>query len=760
MQYATRSARFAIVFVLLLSLIGSTNTLAQSASCSTATGCAFVMLNGIVGGLGNKVSGALWGWVFGGGSATDNSGIVDELDTIETTLKNIEGELVQIEKDIEQLNCGLDFGALNQYASGIQTYFQMYQSWVKDMQNNGAMPDPGDLSEWANCVVGLPKSGQSCAVSGNVSVQTMLQGFSNAATSTAGSEGSIGACVKASSTLPEENSLDDRLFYSTYVEPITQWYLGVNAQGMAVLAEAWHYRAWQDAGSPTVDDPDDIYEAICPAGAKSTNCYDPINYYNDVFFENVKSQMLAGGAPYSTDEYLMLNGSGNSYLLARSIEAYEKALDPDNTAGCATSAPGSRDSETPCGKTVGYYDDPFPSVSFGPYGYGGTDAKGDSYGNWVSSVAPNFQVMLDQFGFNTLPFSGVTLSRQLCTLSSSDGDTTNCLQANGGAGLQVGNKIIQFSDLETSAPWVLAHIGHPLIRFADGALKNTTSTQPFMNAAYEEIFINYGESCGPTEYINYRSSGTNQSKDPDYYIFSICYDPYKDLTQFLDWTHIPNFDPRNPVRQYRWPALDWTALTCSDGSSASKAFIAAGMPTMCGADFEAWFETFVPPGPSTTTISATADTTLSSAAPNSNDGAGWYLSLSANPPRGNHRRALLGFDPDALQAALAAGEVQAVFLTLTPEALVSSESDLSQAWQATGANAIHVVAHPFLGDFVEGDGDLAGSVPSSGTGSTWYCAEEADPTDNLRDCLQRWPSPLVNRRDGVVARQEWNRDSA
>ncbi len=85
---------------------------------------------------------------------------------------------------------------------------------------------------------------------------------------------------------------------------------------------------------------------------------------------------------------------------------------------------------------------------------------------------------------------------------------------------------------------------------------------------------------------------------------------------------------------------------------------------------------------------------------------------------------------------------------------------MSQAWQATGTDALQVMAHPLLGDFVEGDGDLAGGILSTGTGSTWYCAEEADPTDNLRDCLQRWPNPLVDRQAGVVAEQEWNRDSA
>jgi len=270
----------------------------------------------------------------------------------------------------------------------------------------------------------------------------------------------------------------------------------------------------------------------------------------------------------------------------------------------------------------------------------------------------------------------------------------------------------------------------------------------------------YGEHCSPPTNgrIYYHNQPVGRSSDQDWYAFSLCYDPHVPANQ--DWMVKPNFDPRNGAKQYRWPALDWTQLTCSNGKSAATAINPAGMPTMCGTDFDAWFQTIVPPPPGTATVTASADTTLYAAAPNSNDGAGFYLSLGANPPRGNHARVVLGFDAVEIEAALTAGEVSGVFLMLTPEPLLDSDADLLQATEATGVDSISLTAFPLAGDFVEGDGYLAEGDRGIGAGATWYCAVDADTSDNFRNCLQRWPTPLLHRRAGVTVRQPWAQDSS
>jgi len=700
----------------------------------------------------------LWSWGIAGGSASPVD-IVGKLDDIETTLKDIDKELNTLIQDLKGLQCSIDADFIDKYAGGIESSYNMYKQFVADM-NLGSTVDPSDLSEWANCAVGLPSAGQSCP---DGSVYNLLQTLYLTAVASGGSGGAIADCVQASATPVQPGSLDDRPWYADNVEPITAWYMMVNAQALYVLTEAWHYRAWKAAGSPALQDPTSVFKTVCPSNAANppAACVDPLTYYELTFYPNLKDQVRAGGAPYSTDQFVMVNGQ--NYLAARSIEAYNQAADPGNTHGCASTTPGALTSASPCGPTVGYYNDAFPSAAYGPYGYGAPDANGKANGTWVASPAATFQDVFT-LGFNdtgTPAGSGVTASRFLCTQSVSGGDTTKCQQSNSGpAGLFLGNKIVQFSDLETTATWVLFNIYHPLIKFVDGNFLNGDYDQPFLGNYYSQLLETYGERCSPPTNgrIYYHNQPVGRSSDQDWYAFSLCYDPNVPANQ--DWMVKPNFDPRNGARQYRWPALDWTQLTCSDGSSAGKAIIEAGMPTLCGADFDTWFAASYPPSPPTATLSASADTTLHSAAPNSNDGAGFFLSLNANPPRGQHRRVALGFDPDALRALLADRDVLGVYLKVTPLPLVERYEDLWQAWNATGTNALRISAHPLHLDLVEGDGDLANSDVGIGSGATWNCAEEADPSNALRECAQKWPNPPIERGAEVIAEQEWNRETA
>ena len=57
------------------------------------------------------------------------------------------------------------------------------------MQNGAVPPDVDDVSEWANCVVGFPTSGQSCQ---DDKILTYMQTLNDLATAAAGSGGSGG----------------------------------------------------------------------------------------------------------------------------------------------------------------------------------------------------------------------------------------------------------------------------------------------------------------------------------------------------------------------------------------------------------------------------------------------------------------------------------------------------------------------------------------------------------------------------------------
>jgi len=151
--------------------------------------------------------------------------------------------------------------------------------------------------------VGLPKAGQSCAIAGGNSVQTMLQELYILGVASAGASGSIAACIQATAAKVTAGSFDDRPWYQNNVDPITEWYLMVNAQALLVLTEAWHYRAWQASDSPQISDSAELWNAICPSGSEPAGCVDPITYYNETFYPNLKDQVRAGAcrtAPTST----------------------------------------------------------------------------------------------------------------------------------------------------------------------------------------------------------------------------------------------------------------------------------------------------------------------------------------------------------------------------------------------------------------------------------------------------------------------------
>lgn len=189
----------------------------------------------------------------------------------------------------------------------------------------------------------------------------------------------------------------------------------------------------------------------------------------------------------------------------------------------------------------------------------------------------------------------------------------------------------------------------------------------------------------------------------------------------------PGYNPPDTYPQYQWAALDWTKLPCSNGEAANDPsnLNPAGVPALCGADFETWFDALVPPGPSTTT--AIADTTISRSAPNANDGGGSTIDV-----RG--RQALIAFDQDQIQAFLDAGP------------LASAQLVLSSADRSTSGGRIDLVALPLRAGFVEGNGDAAEHDPGTGTGATWNCAEDAEIGDDLESCLQDWPQPRTGGR--------------
>ena len=159
------------------------------------------------------------------------------------------------------------------------------------------------------------------------------------------------------------------------------------------------------------------------------------------------------------------------------------------------------------------------------------------------------------------------------------------------------------------------------------------------------------------------------------------------------------------------------------------------------------------PTPQTTT----ADATVSTSDPNANDGAGTQLALTGPQPalaatqvalaatqsRADRRRALVAFDPAAIDAFLAAGP------------LASARLRLTSADQSRSGRGHWVAARPLrAAGFVEGNGNAAEVDRGIGRGATWNCAEDFEIADFLEECVQDWPRRMFRGRGEVVFQED------
>lgn len=389
------------------------------------------------------------------------------------------------------------------------------------------------------------------------------------------------------------------------------------------------------------------------------------------------------------------------------------------------------------------------SVALGPFDYG-TDGNG----TWTAATTTVFNALLGS-GYNGTATT-VLPSQYLCTMSlnPNDGDPTACTQK-------------QTSTMKPPPPpgAGLENLDDKLIYFAEGLFNDRYGNQfiCFLDASTPSSLIGGGgyPMCGQSRFDNVQSFNGSRSicpspEDPDnfgpslttveqldsravagiseYYNLEYC---IKNVVFPGRWLQLPGYlwlgsdgTQGRYKSSLRWPALELATLTCDNGLSAADTSNenAARVPTLCGDDFDAWFDTRVPPVPPQ--LTAVADTTLDRSDPHDNDGANPRLMLV-----GNKHRAVIGFDPDQLQTFL------------DENALESARLVLSGADRSSGGGDIWLQASPLDATFVEGNGNRREGDRGSGSGATYACAEDAEIADFAEDCLQDWP-PRFDRRGG------------
>lgn len=597
-------------------------------------------------GAAGEVGGQLAGYALSAiGVSSDNNPqlteIANELETINTTLTNINACLNQIDSDINYQTCATDADSLNTTLGNIDNFYTKMNTYSLLPASEGKAPEESDLETWTDNVLDQDSG----------AMWNMQQLYDAAAKNL--SSGAMYDCIKANgqNNLPALGTLDDRPYYQDVVLPVQLWFYGYAMETATVVTEAHHYKAWLEAGQPqvpsrsaspsatptgdadVVNDLTDICQGTSPSGSPSSSpsgsptssptggdptvqcAYAGSDY--DQVIDWLTDALQIGGAPYSTDEYVIANGYQDdqdaNFLLVTSLEDYTSAAG----ATCASPLP----SGTLCGPLSRGPTASIPSIKYGNYGSG--SSSGDP-GTWTSATAGQFSLLLNH-GFSGLSNDSTTPAGWLCTHAAGSTTTTGCQSETPyeftGQGLENADKVITFSEnyrtkLGTDADSVAVYC------FYDGKITRGHTSGTLCSGSDTDLqqFWTYHSgksgSC-PTAKTNFERKGWYSTSSfassdsnvthPPYYYGRVCY--YTGVLSddsYLGWGNDPSGNAGPPdyatdstTATYHWPALTWSNLQCTNSNgasvSASNFVNPGGVPTMCGDDFKRWLDAMLPP---------------------------------------------------------------------------------------------------------------------------------------------------------------------
>jgi hypothetical protein len=714
----------AVLVALSLPLSAVDEAGAQEEDSSAVTTIFTSLMQGVAG----QVQSVAVGWALSqiglaGGSSGALNDIADELKAIDQDLQAIDATLVQLLNAIDNQTCvGTETqSSLTKAVDNITTLFTNYQTQFVQPAQAGDPVIPSQLNAWMTAVLD-----QANGIAANLTAihNALYANPSNV----------ILECIQSitqsyvSGQGPQENIVDDRPYYTPIINTLNYYY-GVQVQGATVLVEALHLKACQAAAvadpdlhcdfttASTSTPPSDASD-ICdePTGTVKTYCDEATEVVTDPqtatgLYERVLAQLIYAGAPYSNDELGLM--WGGSIVFARSLEDFTTKAYPVGSSGPPpVTCPLPLTSADPCGWTVNFYTLTSP---VDPLTYGGYPTSGTKNSIWVFASAPQMLSLLT-------PYNNESKAGTI----NSGGTLAQYLQS------------IGIDPPEAGHGWIVLfdHIGRngytdeQTICFMDTSILRKQSKQPFCDGL---------SGAGGTDALIYA-----EAPNYDYYVD----DPF---TQSLDskipvfyqaewhvttghWVIPPSWaiysDPPAATlaasSQFHWPVFDVTGLACSVRSQGYKN--PGGQYTMCGSDLQAYIDALLPPpNAATAALAASADVTLDREDRHRNRGAGLAHELVSFD--GHHSNELVvRFDAQAIERFLEGGEPGVATLRLTVD---DGASDWD-AWHQA------LTVRPLPGPFVEGNGDGAALDRGTGTGATWYCAEDADIGDSTRDCELYW----------------------
>ena len=368
------------------------------------------------------------------------------------------------------------------------------------------------------------------------------------------SSGIIPACVQTL-TAPTDNSLGLDTNYYNQVAQYTNYYYAYQVKGLTLLNEALHYKAWQAAGSPNSDSlSSDSTSYVCSNPNAVLFCNESAAAVNTLY-NNLILQLTSGGAPYSDENFILEYQAAGPILWPLSLENFTIAAG-DNCADPLTSV-------NPCGITANAYNvNNMSSVTY--KGYSGWLPASSAemtalLTGWTSGRAGSF--LQTKRGFENMT-NKVIVSSSSTTISL----------ANSGSN----QSVVIFIDTETQKSQlsgVLFDNSAAFNSILQIIMANQNGNCPLPMNVYMYTGKNAGTNC-----LFYSASGVSQWCD------NSCVEP-------LHWNGPPNWLSSMGSYQYRWPVTNVSAFKCTEGRSSKNP---GNVWTMCGDDFTAWFDYYVP----------------------------------------------------------------------------------------------------------------------------------------------------------------------
>jgi hypothetical protein len=625
-------------------LLAPTGASAQSASSALMTGLA----SGLAKGVGTQISEQTMGWAMSslGLESDPNAEIVKALSAIETTLQDMDQQLANINELLAQQSCS--------NAADQQTVVDALNA-IDQWTGRGQFPVNGSYADLIiDAQNGIDVTAEMAELFDKVlngdgvffqSLENLLVGLSNGMLDQGSAEQLISTCGLLVD--PTSNEWDDRDYFAQ-LHNLLSYYFDYQSRAAVVVVEAYHSRAiqaWIAAGNdPNSLAPEDAPQ-ICESptdAAVIKACNDAQEAY-DFIASSLRAQYGEAGASYSSGSPDDPTGATADYTCADAgydtcddadpvVQIHNptgivwvKDLDDFFAAGGYSTACAAATSGAQCGPGVGTYN----HATFEKYGssdpllFGGNGG----YTTWGPAAAAAWEAL-------TAGWSGsTTLGEHLTNVHHFAGATTA--------------RVFFTGDVDTSGHEVKSNVESDIVwRFLATEvacivampLTHNISSQPFCSSGFGNLMhsaADHSNSNAPchnakdTEYDRLDDAGITEPffdflynmqdykcKSSDHPLGQTFYPGAPGwLLQYQSWgkyategtiiadTGIRDIDPSNYQLQYHWPAIDSTAVDCAfeplTGQQRSPYSLNGRGPTLrlCGADFDAWFDTWIVPPP-------------------------------------------------------------------------------------------------------------------------------------------------------------------